>query len=328
MQYRWEVAVPMDTDGSRPPFKQITDSTVFTTADRMVLDSIYFRPKFNVRCVAQPLHSNGHLGVPLRSKAVEIGSDNGLCHTPITAGSPHGFHAQSFMATSEYIEPTDPEHPNTIHISVMIPHQDGLLPLLSTFPIHNLRLLLSEPVYREQHTCSNFVLPSHSKQSSHYGFLDEDESSQGTPEGMRNVPHQFDTALRSNETVMLYRHLDLAECTWQFDAWYHMTELVDHCGGAVISDFEVRNAARSHLSLQLPLYVSYLYASAPTGWSALEHRTEMDFSFFYDTVQWKAGLETDGQLSGRIQILKVFVNNEGKLVVDFKTEAKFRGECH
>lgn len=44
-----------------------------------------------------------------------------------------------------------------IHISVQIPHQDGMLPLVSTMPLHNLHFLLSESIYRQQHVCSNLV---------------------------------------------------------------------------------------------------------------------------------------------------------------------------
>lgn len=44
-----------------------------------------------------------------------------------------------------------------IHISVQIPHQDGMLPLISTMPLHNLHFLLSESIYRHQHVCSNLV---------------------------------------------------------------------------------------------------------------------------------------------------------------------------
>ena len=45
----------------------------------------------------------------------------------------------------------------SIHISVQIPHQDGMLPLISTLPLHNLHLLLSESIYRQQHVCSNLL---------------------------------------------------------------------------------------------------------------------------------------------------------------------------
>lgn len=40
---------------------------------------------------------------------------------------------------------------------MQIPHQDGMLPLVSTMPLHNLHFLLSESIYRHQHVCSNLV---------------------------------------------------------------------------------------------------------------------------------------------------------------------------
>lgn len=40
---------------------------------------------------------------------------------------------------------------------MQIPHQDGMLPLVSTMPLHNLHFLLSESIYRQQHICSNLV---------------------------------------------------------------------------------------------------------------------------------------------------------------------------
>lgn len=52
---------------------------------------------------------------------------------------------------------------------------------------------------------------------------------------------------------------------------------------------QVRDSAQSFLTVQVPLYVSYIYVTAPRGWASLEHHTEMEFSFFYDTVLWRTG---------------------------------------
>lgn len=52
---------------------------------------------------------------------------------------------------------------------------------------------------------------------------------------------------------------------------------------------QVRDSAQSFLTVHVPLYVSYIYVTAPRGWAALEHHTEMEFSFFYDTVLWRTG---------------------------------------
>lgn len=51
----------------------------------------------------------------------------------------------------------------------------------------------------------------------------------------------------------------------------------------------MRDSAQSFLTVHVPLYVSYIYVMAPRGWASLEHHTEMEFSFFYDTVLWRTG---------------------------------------
>lgn len=51
----------------------------------------------------------------------------------------------------------------------------------------------------------------------------------------------------------------------------------------------MRDSAQSFLTVQVPLYVSYIYVTAPRGWASLEHHTEMEFSFFYDTMLWRTG---------------------------------------
>ncbi|XP_041363241.1 extracellular matrix organizing protein FRAS1-like isoform X2 [Gigantopelta aegis] len=324
--YHWEVALPADDDESHPPFVQVSDSTLFTSIDKIVLDSIYFRPHFQVRCVAQPLHANGNPGVPLKSKPVTIGNSNSICNSPAFNKNMQGYHAQSFLANLEYVGPDDDDdHPNTIHISVEIPHQDGLLPLISTFPIHNLRLLLSEPIYRQQHVCSNIITALERKPLIDEGFF-SGKLSDPLPYGPGfDFPFQFEESVRENRTLALYEHLNLKSCTWRFDAWYHMTELVDICGGRVVSDFQMKDSSRTHLTVKVPLFVSYLYATAPVGWGSLEHRTEMEFSFYYDTMKWRSGLETEGKLGGKLQVLKILIREDGKLVINFRTTAKFRG---
>ncbi|XP_048248290.1 extracellular matrix organizing protein FRAS1-like isoform X2 [Haliotis rufescens] len=324
--YTWEVSLPEEEDGSRPPFMQVSDTTLFTDVNKIVLDSVYFRSRFQVRCIAQPRHENGNPGVPLKSRVVTIGSDNGICKSPVFGSNPYSYQAQSFLANLEYVGPDDFDHPNTIHISVKIPHQDGMLPLISTFPLHNLRFLLAEPIYRQQHVCSNIITAEEREPLIDEGFFDG-KLGDSLPYGPgHEFPYQFDDDLREEKTLSLYKHLNLKSCIWTFDAWYHMTELVDICGGRIVSDFQVKDTGQSHLTVRVPLYVSYLYATAPVGWGSLEHRTEMEFSFYYDTILWKSGLETEGTLGGKLQILRILIGSDGKLVIDFRTTAKFRGQ--
>lgn len=77
-----------------------------------VLDSIYFSRRFHVRCVAKAVDKAGHVGTPLRSNVVTIGTDSAICHTPVVAGTARGFQAQSFIATLKYVDVKHKEHPN------------------------------------------------------------------------------------------------------------------------------------------------------------------------------------------------------------------------
>ncbi|XP_032739045.1 extracellular matrix protein FRAS1 [Lontra canadensis] len=326
VRFSWEVAAPTDGNGARSPFETITDNTPFTSVNHMVLDSIYFSRRFHVRCVAKAVDKVGHVGTPLRSNIVTIGTDSAICHTPVVAGTARGFQAQSFIATLKYLDVKHKEHPNRIHISVQIPHQDGMLPLISTMPLHNLHFLLSESIYRHQHVCSNLVSTRDLKGISEAGFLDDrvyDSTALGPG---YDRPFQFDPSVREPKTIQLYKHLNLKSCVWTFDAYYDMTELIDVCGGSVTADFQVRDSAQSFLTVHVPLYVSYIYVTAPRGWASLEHHTEMEFSFFYDTVLWRTGIQTDSVLSARLQIIRIYIREDGRLVIEFKTHAKFRGQ--
>ncbi|XP_059502133.1 extracellular matrix protein FRAS1 isoform X2 [Stegostoma tigrinum] len=325
VRFSWEVATPTDTSGARSPFETVTDTTPFTSINHMVLDSIYFSRRFHVRCVAKAVDKAGHVGTPLRSNIVTIGTDSSICHTPVVAGTARGFQAQSFIATLRYLDVKHKEHPNRIHISVQIPHQDGMLPLVSTMPLHNLHFLLSESIYRHQHICSNLVTLKDLRSITDSGFLDDVNYDSITLGPGYDRPFQFDPNVREPKTIQLYKHLNLKSCIWTFDAYYDMTELIDVCGGSVTADFQVRDSAQSFLTVSVPLYVSYIYVTAPRGWASLEHHTEMEFSFFYDTVLWRTGIQTDSVLSARLQIIRIYIRDDGRLVIEFKTHAKFRG---
>ncbi|XP_058684731.1 superkiller complex protein 2-like [Poecile atricapillus] len=135
---------------------------------------------------------------------------------------------------------------------------------------------------------------------------------------------QLEPTVREPKSIQLYQHLSLKSCIWTFDAYYDMTELIDVCGGSVTADFHVRDSAQSFLTVHVPLSVSYICVTAPRGWASLEHRTEMEFSFFYDTVLWRTGIQTDSVLSARLQIIPIYIREDGRLVSEFRTQAKFR----
>lgn len=92
-----------------------------------VLDSIYFSRRFHVRCVAKAVDKAGHVGTPLRSSVVTIGTDSAICHTPVVAGTARGFQAQSFIATLKYLDVKHKEHPNRYE-----PGEGGAQPFISS----------------------------------------------------------------------------------------------------------------------------------------------------------------------------------------------------
>lgn len=62
--------------------------------------------------MAKAVDKVGHVGTPLRSNIVTIGTDSAICHTPVVAGTARGFQAQSFIATLKYLDVKHKEHPN------------------------------------------------------------------------------------------------------------------------------------------------------------------------------------------------------------------------
>ena len=249
-------------------------------------------------------------GVPIRSAGVNVHS-KGECSNPVIPNTPGALSAQSFIANLEYVKSSDnDDQSNKIHISVEIPHQDGMLPLISTLPIYNIDYLLSQPSFTKQHVCSNLPNASLSQQGSFLGDLLDDPS---------------DDLLRIEQAVKLYRHLDRASCRWKFEAYYDMTEIVNQCGGYVTHNFDVESSSQSFVTLHQPLHVSYIFAKAPTGWASLDHQTLLEFSFYYDTVKFQSGVDIMQEPQGSVDILRVGIGEDGKLVLQLRTQAKFKG---
>nr|XP_039273813.1 extracellular matrix protein FRAS1-like [Styela clava] len=343
--FSWEVAMPTNIEGGgSQPFEKVQDETPFTSVNTKVLDSIYFARRFHVRCIAQAVDSQtGTAGTPLRSNVATISTDSGLCHNPIMSGTERGFQAQSFIAKLDYIPPTSEEHPDSLQISVEIPHQDGRLPLISTMPFNNLKLLLSRSIDRQQHLCSNMMYNGktvHVKPSDlvindeellhdigkYLGFIEPTDYSKLSLGPGFDKPFQLDPTVREPKSIDLYKYLNLKSCVWKFKAHYKMNQLIDYCNGKVDPDYHVRDSPKSLVTVTVPLHVSYVYVTAPTGWGALEHRTEMEFSFLYDGVMWKGeGIQTEGDRAAKFQVTKMKSRDDGRLEIIFETIVQFRG---
>lgn len=202
------------------------------------MDSVFFGKDFRIRCVAQPARlsdssaSSVVFGPASVSRPVLISAQSGLCPAPaFTSDDKDGAMIngqQPFSASLTYINATDQFHPDTMRIQVRVPHYDGMIPILSTQPLYGIRHILHEPAYRLHHRCSNL--------HAGLGFL---TSSQQSDSPAPSLSNEFYTSFRQESAVRLYRHLDLTDCLWNFEAWYTMTELVQLCGGQVTSNFQV-----------------------------------------------------------------------------------------
>ena len=92
---------------------------------------------------------------------------------------------------------------------------------------------------------------------------------------------------------------------------------------------QVQNLVQSYVSLRLPLFVSYVYHSpVGKGWQHYDLQTQLRMSFVYDTgIMWDQGIGTppDADLRGLLYLTSMRIRDDGRLVVSFRTEAKFRG---
>ena len=133
-------------------------------------------------------------------------SSEGICHNPLVAGE-SGFQAQNFQANLKYLDSSHADHPNSIHITVEVPHEDGLLPLVSTTQINNigklfpsfsiltkfLDFLLRDRLFRQQHVCSNMLTPEEAPETDgQRGFLDSYDAARVPSMSGFDRPHQVD----------------------------------------------------------------------------------------------------------------------------------------
>jgi extracelluar matrix protein FRAS1 len=227
INYYWEVATPNEWHPLRyNAFKRLSKATIFTEVEAKVLDPIYFAPNYKVRCCTQPVKPNGRQGVPIKSEPVNVDGTKGFCKKgAYLEDSIVGSH--TFNANLKYVNATAQHNPNTVHIKIEIPHSDGMIPLISTQPLHNVQTLLTDHLYTGHHSCSNLLVDK--------SFL----KLSSRRSNAAAWPYQLDANLRGDGTVSLYKHLDLKSCLWKFNAWFHMSELLDYCHGKIISEFKV-----------------------------------------------------------------------------------------
>ncbi|XP_043995934.1 FRAS1-related extracellular matrix protein 2-like [Gambusia affinis] len=322
-RYRWLISAPAGPDGVTSPMREVDFDTFFTSSKMITLDSIYFQAGSRVQCAARAVNSNGEEGLELNSPIVTISQEEGVCqpHKMGTVG------AEPFSAKLRYTGADDPKHPNLIKVTITMPHIDGMLPVISTRPLMNFDLTLSPDGTRVgNHRCSNLL--DFNEVTTGHSFI---TASTRSPESMgESAPYQFSSSLRGNSTLRFYRNLNLEACLWEFISYYHMSELLTDCGGTVGTDGQVLNLVQSYVTLRVPLYVSYVFHSplGTGGWQHFDLQSELRLTFVYDTaILWQEGIGSSPQaeLQGSLYPTSMRINEQGRLVVNFRTKARFRG---
>ncbi|XP_048388259.1 FRAS1-related extracellular matrix protein 2-like isoform X1 [Stegostoma tigrinum] len=321
--YRWLVSAPTGPDGVTSPMREVDSNTFFTSSKMITLDSIYFQAGSRVQCAARAVNSNGDEGLELMSPIVSVNIEEGLCQ-PRVQGA---VGAEPFSAKLRYTGSEDPDHPNLIKVTVTMPHIDGMLPVISTRQLSNFELTLSPDGTRVgNHKCSNLL--DYNEVKTRYGFLSD---STKNPEVIgETAPYQYSSSLRGSSTLRFYRNLNLEACLWEFESFYDMSELLTDCGGTIGTDGQVLNLVQSYVTLRVPLYVSYVFHSpvGVGGWQHFDLQSELRLTFVYDTaILWRDGIGSppEAELQGALYPTSMRINSEGRLVVNFRTDARFQG---
>uniref|UniRef100_A0A4W4F1X1 Cadherin domain-containing protein n=1 Tax=Electrophorus electricus TaxID=8005 RepID=A0A4W4F1X1_ELEEL len=322
-RYRWLVSAPAGPDGVTSPMRELDFDTFFTSSKSITLDSIYFQAGSRVQCAARAVNANGDEGLELSSHVVSISLEEGLCQPRVlgTVG------AEPFSAKLRYTGPDDSHHPNLIKLTVTMPHIDGMLPVVSTHPLSNFELTLSPDGSRvATHRCSNLLDAAEVR--TRHGFV---TGATHHPEAAGGAaPYQYSAALRGRSTLRFYQNLHLEACTWVFISYYDMSELLSDCGGTIGTDGQVLNLVQSYVTLRVPLYVSYVFHSpvGAGGWQHFDLHSELRLTFVYDTaILWRDGIGSppEAELQGALYPTSMRISEQGRLVVNFRTEAHFRG---
>ena len=324
-QYTWQVAMPNDKQGVGHELRSITKAAWFAPTDTQTLDSVYFQKGYVVRCATRAITKKLEIGRRQRSKPSTISDTRGICPR-----NSDRIGAEPFSAHISYTG-TDNEKPelnNLVKIQVLLPHTDGMLPVISTERPTNFGYTLSNDALRYSHKCSNLLDfdDLYTKMSFN---SDEIYSDEYKAQGHHKLySYQYDSELRTNKTLRFYRSLNLQSCIWKFEGYFDMTELISECGAIATTDGQVLNQTSSFGVVKGPLYVSQVY-STMYNWQSFDQQTELGLRYTYSTSQiWDKGIGTaeaaPKELNARV--VRASIRPDGRLVVTLRTRASFRGQ--
>ncbi|KAL6483774.1 hypothetical protein MHYP_G00086460 [Metynnis hypsauchen] len=306
-EFRWFVGGA--EAGVGRSLKELEEAVFMAPVRDRLLDGVYFGSGWRVQCAVRAVGLSGQRGLEQYSTVTHISTEDGMCqsHTPGVVG------VEPFSAKIHYTGSEDTAYPHLVSLTVSMPHTDGLLPLISTQPLSWSVALSADPSRVGIHRCSNLL--QRSEITTLHGFISNNSTHS----------HTHSSGLWSPSTHRFYSNLDLEACMWTFHAYYDMSELLGDCGGSIATDRQ--SLVQSFVSLRLPLFVSYLF-SGPSGWMTFDLHTEMRLTFVYDTsILWHQGIASppNTELRGSLYPTSMRINEEGRLVVTFRTETGFRG---
>lgn len=323
-RFRWRISAPSGVNGVTSELNNVEANTFFTSTKGITLDSIYFGPGSRVQCGARAVNVDGDPGLELLSRTVTVSREEGLC----MAQSLNSVGAEPFTAKLRYTGPGDSKYANKVRISIVIPHRDGMFPVVSTRRLSNFELILSPDGTRiGQHRCSNLL--DYDEIQTQFGFITNETRNADMTSVME--PYQYNSKLRGDTALRFYRNLNLESCLWKFTAYYDISELVNICGGDITTHGQAQNLKQSYMSLHIPLYISYMFHSPiiPLGWQHFDMVYRLRLIFVYDTASlWQNGFgdSEDASFRGYIYPTSIKIKNDGRLMVDFKSEARFHGQ--
>lgn len=92
-----------------------------------------------------------------------------------------------------------------------------------------------------------------------------------------------------------------------------------------MESFFTQSKGVAQLSVRVPLHVAVVTTGTSLDWSYVEHETEMEFSFSYNSVLWHDALQSAVSLTPKLHVNRVHADPNGRLIIDFQTEARFAG---
>lgn len=377
--YSWEISSP-NQYGEYSQFIKISQHSFFSQTNESVLEPIYFQAKFRIRCVIEYSRDNSRAiksnfvqviestevlnGYKLSSKDRCEEKWSRLSKQTISLNSsiPSNYYSKladtsmpvlnlkfetPFFARADYISadfvknnPELVDYLNFVRLIIEVPYSDGIVPLISTMPIYNIRHLINDQFkFYPNHICSNFFKLSSQDNHLKYGFLDRIQFD--TQKNHWSQINDEISSYRNNKTLKFYSNLDSDKCVWKITGFYDLTELTSYCQAQIISS-DLSDSSKNYLSIRIPLYVSFLYQSYQATWSSVDYKTNVEAAIIYKTKEAYGDFQVQDEVDPKpgnknsnfeidkslvsLSVSKISMTENGRLIIEFSTVPSFHGQ--